>query len=125
MCIRDRHWVTCLLAVGELGADGLGAGRAVNLLGLGGADLLDLGELATDDGAGNAGDLSATGTDDAVVGGLTVDTTVGLGPLVEAGVLLAHVHGEGLGAAEGKHGLGGQEREGLSLIHISEPTRPY
>jgi hypothetical protein len=99
------------LALSDLSADGLTLGRAVDLLGLC-ADLLDVGEISTDDGAGDLGGTDGTALGDAVGGGLAVDAAVGAGPGHEAGVLLAHVQTEALLAGEGQHGLRRQEREG-------------
>ena len=102
------------LALSELSADSLSLGGAVLLLVLG-AGLLDGGEVHTDDGTGNTGDLGDAAAGNTVSGGLAVDTAVGLGPLVETGVLLAEVHAEALRAAEGEDGLGAQEGEGHIL----------
>lgn len=99
------------LALGNLGADSLALGGAVDLLGLS-TDLLDVGEISTDDGAGDLGGADGTALGNAVGGGLAVNAAVGAGPGHEAGVLLAHVETEALLAGEGQHGLRGQEREG-------------
>ena len=107
--------ISCLflggLASGDFSADGGTLGGAVDLLVLG-AGFLEGGEVKTDDGAGSARDLSATALGLGVVLVLLVETTVGAGPGDEAGVLLALVEGEALGASEGEDGLGGDEGEG-------------
>ena len=99
------------LALSNLSADSLALGGAVDLLGLS-ADLLDVREVGTNDGALHLGGAGRAALGDAVRRRLAVNAAVGAGPGDEAGVLLAHVHGEALRAGEGQHGLRGQEREG-------------
>ena len=107
------------LALSNLGADGLALGRAVLLLVLLGADLLDVREVGTVVRAGDAGELQRAALGNAVGRRLAVKAAVRAGPLDEARVLLAHVHGEALRAGEGQHGLRRQEAEGHVLAAVA------
>ena len=88
--------------VGELGLEGL-AGRGVG--GMEGVQLADAGVESLELGGARFGELAA--------GGLVV----AVGVVKDLEVEGAEGHAEAVGDRQG--------RVGLSLIHISEPTRPY